>query len=242
MRNKQGSLHRRLQSVSEAVAEADPTPAKRKRRNGPTSRDIQRENTRARIIQCALQVFSAKGFQGGSTHEIAAAAGVRQALLSHYFESKYAIWQAAITSLFADVTWRYEEHRVYDMSRPVEDRIKSLIRAYTGYIFDHPEHARLIEHAAMQGGEPLEWINATHMRHRFNASLALMKEAMEAGVFPNAHPVMLHFSFVGAVHTLYLLEAEARSLAGFDPRAPGVLDRHCEVLFEIFLRKPPHAN
>lgn len=207
------------------------------RRNGPTSRDIQREKTRARIIQCALQIFGAKGFDGGSTREIAAAAGVRQALISHYFDSKYALWQAAILSLFADLDGRFIEHRVFDKARPIEDRIKSLIRAYTGYTFDHPEHARLMQHAAMQGGEQLRWIDDHLMRRRFDAVLRLMKEAIGAGVFPNAHPVMLYFSFVGAVHSLYLLEAQVRSVAGFDPRAPGVLDRHFEVLIEIFLRK-----
>ena len=207
------------------------------RRNGPTSRDIQRENTRARIIKCALLIFSTKGFEGGSTREIAAAAGIRQALISHYFENKYALWQEAILSLFADLDGRFIEHRVFDKSRPVEDRIKSLIRAYTGYTFDHPEHARLMQHAAMQGGEQLEWIDTHLMQRRFDAVLRLMKEAIGAGVFPNAHPVMLYFSFVGAVHSLYLLEAQVRSLTGFDPRAPGVLDRHFEVLIEIFLRK-----
>lgn len=221
------------------MAEADPAKTKRRvRRNGPTSRDIQRENTRNRIIQCALKVFGDKGFEGGSTRDIAAAAGVRQALISHYFDSKYALWQAAIESLFDDIGRRYSKLQVYDTDRPIEDRLRSLVRGYISYIHDHPEHARLMQHAAMHGGEQLEWIDATHMRPRYNASFAMLREGIAKGVLPDVNPVLLHFTLSGAIHSFYLLEAQVRSLSGIDPRAPEILEEHAQVIFELFLRDP----
>ncbi len=52
--------------------------------------------TRARILDAALQEFSANGLAGARTEQIAAAAGVNKALLYYYFESKEKLYAAAL--------------------------------------------------------------------------------------------------------------------------------------------------
>ncbi|MHB8530173.1 MAG: CerR family C-terminal domain-containing protein [Caulobacteraceae bacterium] len=52
------------------------------------------EETRARIIAAALQVFGEEGFDAGSTRKIAARAGVPPPALQYYFDSKEGLHRA----------------------------------------------------------------------------------------------------------------------------------------------------
>ena len=54
------------------------------------------DQARARILEAALQEFSALGLAGARTDQIAAAAGVNKALLYYYFESKENLYVAAL--------------------------------------------------------------------------------------------------------------------------------------------------
>jgi AcrR family transcriptional regulator len=52
------------------------------------------EETRVRIIQAALDVFGERGFDGASTREIAARAGVNAPALQYYFDNKAGVYAA----------------------------------------------------------------------------------------------------------------------------------------------------
>lgn len=54
------------------------------------------EQTRRAILQAAERCFAARGPAGASTREIAAAAGVTQPLILHYFGSKEALFQEVV--------------------------------------------------------------------------------------------------------------------------------------------------
>jgi len=53
-----------------------------------TNRQQQAEETRNRLIDSALRVFSTKGFAASTTKDIAKEAGVTDGLIYHYFSSK----------------------------------------------------------------------------------------------------------------------------------------------------------
>jgi AcrR family transcriptional regulator len=55
------------------------------------SRREQAERRREQLLDAALDVFATKGIAGASVKDIAAAAGVTQGLLYHYFEGKDAL-------------------------------------------------------------------------------------------------------------------------------------------------------
>src|SRR5580658_4730567 len=57
------------------------------------------DQTRARILEAAVKEFSANGLAGARTEQIAEAAGVNKALLYYYFNSKQAIYDAALESM-----------------------------------------------------------------------------------------------------------------------------------------------
>ena len=53
---------------------------------------------RTQILHIALNVFSQKGFNGTTTKEIAAAAGVTEAIIFRHFPTKQALYQAVLES------------------------------------------------------------------------------------------------------------------------------------------------
>jgi AcrR family transcriptional regulator len=83
-----------------------------------TSRDRQREQTRARIAACATRLFAEQGFDRTSIRQIASSAGVDPALVLHYFRSK--------RSLFQDVVGAPEPSAPQDGDDPVEAALAAL--------------------------------------------------------------------------------------------------------------------
>jgi TetR/AcrR family transcriptional regulator, regulator of cefoperazone and chloramphenicol sensitivity len=71
------------------------TGLRRKRESGYA----RGEETRARIIQTALALFGERGFDGVSTRDIAAQAGVPAPSLQYYFESKEGLYAACIEDI-----------------------------------------------------------------------------------------------------------------------------------------------
>src|SRR5580700_11550563 len=59
--------------------------------------------TRERVLAAALDLFSELSFDGATTREIAARAGVTQPLLNYHFSTKDELWQAAVDGLFAEL-------------------------------------------------------------------------------------------------------------------------------------------
>jgi AcrR family transcriptional regulator len=64
--------------------------------NARNTRKAQAEQRRLQIMEVALNVFADKGFKGTSIKDIAAAAGISQGLMYHYFPSKEALLRATV--------------------------------------------------------------------------------------------------------------------------------------------------
>ncbi|MBX3027695.1 TetR/AcrR family transcriptional regulator [bacterium] len=58
------------------------------------------ESTKARILRAAEAVFAARGFDGASTREIAAAAGVNISSLHYHWESKETLYFAVFAHVY----------------------------------------------------------------------------------------------------------------------------------------------
>ena len=68
-----------------------------------TALDKAREapgSTKARILAAAEEVFAARGFEGASTREIAARAGVNISGLHYHWESKETLYFAVFRNIF----------------------------------------------------------------------------------------------------------------------------------------------
>jgi len=82
------------------------------------------EETRARIIEAAVEVFGARGYDGASTRDIATAAGVNAPAIQYYFDGKEGVYLACVEHL-STLLWR-------KMSPPVEAAESVLADADSG--------------------------------------------------------------------------------------------------------------
>src|SRR6266513_2368494 len=57
-------------------------------------------STKARILEAAEEVFATKGFEGASTREIAAKAGVNISSLHYHWESKETLYYAVFRNIY----------------------------------------------------------------------------------------------------------------------------------------------
>ena len=65
---------------------------------------VRGDETRLRIIEAAIESFGEHGFDGASTRDIAARAGVNAPALQYYFENKEGVYRACAEYL-ADSSW-----------------------------------------------------------------------------------------------------------------------------------------
>ncbi|CAB3791098.1 CerR family C-terminal domain-containing protein [Pararobbsia alpina] len=66
---------------------------------------VRGDETRLRIIEAAIELFGEHGFEGASTRDIAARAGVNAPALQYYFENKEGVFRAC-AEYIADDVWR----------------------------------------------------------------------------------------------------------------------------------------
>jgi TetR/AcrR family transcriptional regulator, regulator of cefoperazone and chloramphenicol sensitivity len=76
------------------------------------------EDTRRRILDAALEVFSAEGYDGASTRLLAERAGVNLPAIQYYFGSKEGLFRAVIDSII--------EHTEAEMA-PLTPRVKAAL-------------------------------------------------------------------------------------------------------------------
>lgn len=81
------------------------------------------EETRARIIKTAMALFGEHGFDGVSTRDIAAQAGVPAPSLQYYFENKEGLYAACIADIQAAAT---------NATKPGLEALDALLQAKAG--------------------------------------------------------------------------------------------------------------
>src|SRR5262245_15146311 len=84
-----------------------------------------RGESRARILEAALDVFARLGYEGASVRLIARQAGVAQGLLYNYFESKEQLLRAIFERGMRDVQASFEAAEV---GGDPPERLERLIR------------------------------------------------------------------------------------------------------------------
>jgi TetR/AcrR family transcriptional regulator, regulator of cefoperazone and chloramphenicol sensitivity len=76
------------------------------------------EDTRRRILQTAIDVFAALGYEGASTRVLAERAGVNLPAIQYYFGSKEGLYRAAIDDIIVQIEERMG---------PVAERVRAAL-------------------------------------------------------------------------------------------------------------------
>ena len=160
--------------------------------------------TEERILHAARTVFVRRGTSGARMQEIAAEAGVNQALLHYYFRTKDGLAQA----VFREVAGRLAPAiaRLLGSDAPLEDKVERFVHLYIdtvrqhpyipAYILaelhHHPERLRALQDAA--GVQPARAVGAIVERLR-----AQLEERAAAGTMRPIAPEQFLVNVLGLV-------------------------------------------
>lgn len=197
----------------------------------------QKAATQASILQAALEIFSEQGFEGASTREIAAKAGVHHALIKYHFDNKDALWRSAVTFLFQR---QAEELKLPAPDDPAyksyRDFAKAVIRSVVMYSARHPEHARLMVQESVRDSERFRWAADEFIVETRKAAESFIVLCQREGILPKVSVAASVYIFVGAAQLFYTLAPEVRQVWGLDPSDPEVIEQHADALVAIMVR------
>jgi AcrR family transcriptional regulator len=189
--------------------------------------------TRERIVVAALDLFSELSFDGATTREIAARAGVTQPLVGYHFSSKDELWVAAVDRIFAQLdealTARAQGLRGVDELTTA----KLLIREFVHFSAAHPQLHRIITQECKTDGPRMDWLVERHVRRVYDQTVAMLDGLVAAGHLPAVPAAHLYYLLTGAAPTMFVLGPECRRLTGLDPQAPEVIEAHADAVITL---------
>ena len=196
------------------------------------ARQRQREETRARIVAAAVDVFAEKSFAGASTREIARRAGTNQGLITYHFQSKEALWRAAATSIFDALGEQLAERlSSLELSDPRE-KAREGIRQYVRFAAAHPEFFRIMVDEGRVADERMTWLVDHLLRPRFEeirkALLGIVQ--IDEALVPHAF-----YALAGAASLIFAVEPECRRLTGVDPTGASTIERHADYVARLMV-------
>ena len=98
-------------------------------------------DNRSLLLECALDLFSARGYDAVGVQQVADAAGVQKPTLYHYFGSKSGLLNALMEESFAGLFTALEEAKTYN--RDVISSLLAITSAYFEFAGAHPKFYRL---------------------------------------------------------------------------------------------------
>ena len=199
----------------------------------PGKRALQKERTRARLLDVALKTFAARGFEGTSVRDVAAKADVNHGMIKYYFKNKDQLWRAAITFLFERMERELGGDHAEDEGASALTRTKNRIRRYVHYCARHPEHARMMVQESIRDNERLQWAVETFIRPQHDAARDVRDADRDAGIWPDVPDVSLSYMIVASAQMPFMLAPELKHLYDVDMSEERHIEAHADALITI---------
>ena len=205
-----------------------------------TTTRMSATNRQRQLLDAALTVFSRKGFKGTTTKEIAAEAGVAEAVIFQHFPSKDALYNAVLdlnlgvfdTDQAAEAIKKHMEHGDdEELFRAVMLRIMHGYRANAAF-------QRVVLFAALEGHE--QGLNRLHEQfepvyHQFSEYI---EKRQREGALADGDPFDIVMSIIGIVHHYSLITSIMLAVVRDIPDE-AVAERFTKILLDGVRKRPP---
>ena len=198
-----------------------------------------RTDIREALLESALIEFGAKGFDGASTRAIARRVEAHQPQINYHFETKVALWTAAVDYLFGLLGQALDgvlpatltDVDVSQLAAAFADGIRRFVR----FAAEHPELNQIMVHEGTADSDRLTWMTETHVKPFFDGIGLAWQILRDAGVAAPIDSEILYYVLVGAASLPYVNAPEVRLLTGRDPSNPDWIRAHADGLVSILL-------
>jgi TetR/AcrR family transcriptional regulator len=198
-----------------------------------------RTDIREALLESALVEFGAKGFDGASTRAIASRVQAHQPQINYHFESKAALWTAAVDHLFGLLATAFDgvlpaQPAMVDVTALAAGFAEG-IRRFVRFAAEHPELNQIMVHEGTAASDRLAWMTETHVKPFFNGIRPAWQVLRDAGVAAPIDSEILYYVLIGAASLPYVNAPEVRLLTGRDPNSAAWIDAHADGLVSILL-------
>jgi AcrR family transcriptional regulator len=166
--------------VVEEIPEQSATPRQRRKEARP-----------AELLAAALEVFAEKGFAATRLEEIAARAGVSKGTVYLYFESKEALFKAAIEAAMTPAV-EAAEALVSDATTPAAELLRAFVFGWWERIGKTPLGAvpKLLVAESGNFPEVARWFHDALISRAQRALARLIRSGIERGEFRAVDPMI----------------------------------------------------
>ena len=196
--------------------------------------------TRERIVAAAIDLFSERSFEGASTRELAARAGVAQPLLNYHFRSKDDLWRAAVDQLFAELTQALKVRTAEVVADGDVAGSKAVIREFICFSARRPQLHRMITQESKADGPRMDYLVDRHVRPAYERTAQILGMLVKAGAVPDIPVEHLYYIITGAGPTMFVHGPECRRLTALDPTDDAVIQAHADAV--CLLLFGPHVT
>jgi AcrR family transcriptional regulator len=194
--------------------------------------------TRDRIVAAATDLFSERSFDGATTREIAARAGVTQPLLNYHFRSKEELWQAAVDSLFVLLNRTLDERTTGLRGVDEVTSAKLRVREFVTFSARNPQLHRIIMQESKADGPRMDYLVDRHVRPIYERTIELFEALAGTGAVPPIPATHLYYILTGAGPTMFVLAPECRRLSSLDPSDEAVIEAHADAVCLLLFGSP----
>lgn len=193
---------------------------------------IQQENEE-RILDSALEAFSAQGFRGATLDQIAEGAGMSKPNLLYYFRSKDDIFAALLQSLLEN--WLDPLRELSAAGDPMRE-IRSYIRRKLEMSRERPRESRLFAAEIMQGAPRISDVIQGELKELVDDKASVIRAWIAKGKIRPVDPYHLIFSIWATTQHYADFDSQVRMLLALPPEADGHFDDAARFLEELFMR------
>jgi len=197
----------------------------------PRRTRIQTEK-RERILEAALEVFSAHGFRGATIDQIAEAAGMSKPNLLYYFRSKDAIHETLIQRLLD--TWLAPLRELDPEGDPLGE-LRSYIRRKLEMARDFPRESRLFANEILQGAPRIMPMLEGELKALVDEKARVIQGWMETGRLGGTDPYHLIFSIWATTQHYADFDVQVRAVLGPDRGGEGRFEDAARYLEQLFV-------
>jgi AcrR family transcriptional regulator len=126
---------------------------------------------KGQILEAAIALFAARGFDGASFRDITERCGAKRSLILYHYGSKEELWREALRTVLARVDAALEAEKSEAILATTDDRARTTasLRTLLDVYITVPEFGQIIVREGSTPGERLDWIVAN-----FTPSFALV--------------------------------------------------------------------